>query len=269
MAQAHERTGETSGVAARVDAEKAERRWSFPALPRSRDASGGRAAPRPAAPRPAAPPAPAKNRVPKIAESLSDLDAASEALEKAQRGSRQATLDFLERGMAVRRNADRSDEKRRILEKALAERGLRARASDRSEFTRIVKCAEQRCSLSSALRSIYVAALEHAYARDIEAEDVPEFIKGQGGLNKCAAAHRASRRGNGNGGAARVDVMARAEAAAKDRPSLRMPAVPPDESADVVVLLLVRDRKQAGYWKPVAHKAADERMTRALLPSRR
>ena len=262
MAQAHERTGETSGAVARVGAEKAKRRRNFPSLPRSRDASGGRAAPRPAAP-----PTPAKNRVPKIAESLSDLDAAVDALEKAQRGSRQATLDFLKRCMAVRRNADRSDKKRRILEKALAERGLRARASDRSEFTRIVKGAEQRCSLSSALRSIYVAALEYAYAQDIEAEDIPEFIKGQGGLNKCAAAHRASKRGNG--GAARVDAMARAKEVAKDRRSVRMPAVPPDENADVVVLLLVRDRKQTGYWKPVAHKPADERMTRALLPSGR
>jgi hypothetical protein len=101
---------------------------------------------------------------PTIAESLRDLDGAAEILEQAQVGDRNAALRFLAQCMAVRRNADRHPTKRAVLEKELAKRGLRARSSDRSEFTRIVKYAEQRCSLLSALRSIYVAALEHTYA---------------------------------------------------------------------------------------------------------
>lgn len=212
------------------------------------------------------PAATSKNGVPKIVESLSDLDAAARALEQVKRGSRQATLLFLACCMAVRRNADRNAKKRAILDKALAERGLRARSSDKSEFTRIVKYAERRCSLSSALRSIYVAALEHAYAHDVQAEDVPGFVKDRGGVKKCALAHRASRRGNG--GAARDDVMARARKAAKDAPSVRVAAaVPPGETADMVVLLLARDQERPGHWKRVAHKPADERTVRALLPS--
>ena len=101
---------------------------------------------------------------PTVAESLRDLDAAAEVLEQAQVGDRNAALLFLARCMAVRRNADRHPTKQADLQKALAERDLRARSSDRSKFTLVVKYAEQRCSLSSALRSIYVAALEHAYA---------------------------------------------------------------------------------------------------------
>lgn len=202
--------------------------------------------------------------MPLVAEVLRELDAAAVALEGAQRGSSNVVLQLLSRCMAVRRNADRTPEKRKKLKEALAERGLRARSSDRSEFTLIVKYAEQHCDISSALRSVYVAALEHAHAQKIEAEGIPEFIIAQGGLNKCAAAHRASRRGVT--AAEPDDAVARARKAAQDKPSIRISAVPRNESADFLALLLQRDRKRAGHWKPVAHKPADERMIRALLP---
>ena len=214
----------------------------------------------PALPKPTTP----NRMLPTIALSLRDLDAAAEVLEQAQLGDGNATLLFLARCMAVRRNADGHPTKEANLQKALAERGLRARSSDRSKFTLVVKYAEQRCSLSSALRSIYVAALEHAYAHGVEAAAVPEFVAGQGGLSKCAAAHRASRRGEG--GAPRDDVTARAGELAKDMPAVRMPGVPPDVKADFLVLLLKRDLRQAGHWKPVSYKPADERMIRGLLP---
>jgi hypothetical protein len=213
--------------------------------------------------RQSAPPA-TKVPVPKIAETLSDLDAAAQALEQAERGSRQATLDFLGRCMAVRRNADRNQAKRAILEKELAKRGLRARSSDRSEFTRIVKYAEQRCSLSSARRSIYVAVLEHAYAHAVEAAAVPDFITSEGGVKECVAAYRASRRGNG--GVVRGDAVAHAEEASKGKRSVRVTAIPRGETARFVALLLKRDPKRDGYWMAVGHKPAGERMIRALLP---
>jgi hypothetical protein len=215
---------------------------------------------RPAPPLPTAP----QGKLPNMGDSLRGLDAAAEALGRAQLGDRKAALHFLAYCMAVRLLADRSGEKRRILEEALAKRRLRARSSDRSEFTRIVKYVEQRCSLSSALRSIYVAVLEHAYAHGIEAEAVPDFVDREGGLNKCAAAYRASRRDGG--GAPRDDVMARAREEAKDVPSEPVHAVPPDEKADFVVLLLKRDRKRAGHWKALSYKPADEKTIRGLLP---
>ena len=199
-----------------------------------------------------------------IAESLHDLDAAAEILEQAQLGDRNAALRFLAQCMAVRRNADRHPTEQADLQKALAERGLRARSSDRSKFTLVVKYAEQRCSLSSALRSIYVAALEHAYAHEVEAATVPDFVTGQGGLNKCVSAYRASRRGDG--GAPGDDAEARATQASKGRPSFRVAAIPEGETAPFVALLLKRDPKQDGHWTAVGHKPADERMIRVLLP---
>jgi hypothetical protein len=203
-------------------------------------------------------------KLPKIAESLRGLDAAAEALERAQLGDRKAALLFLAHCMAVRRNADQQPTKQANLQKALAERGLRAGSSDRSKFTLVVKYAEQHCSLSSALRSIYVAVLEHAYAHEVEAAAVPEFVTGRGGLNKCAAAYRASRRGDG--GAPRDDARARATQASKGKPSVRMAAIRRGETATFVALLLKRDPKREGYWMAVGHKPADEKMIRALLP---
>jgi len=199
-----------------------------------------------------------------IALSLRDLDAAAEILEQAQVGDRNAALLFLAQCMAVRRNADRDPTRQANLQKALAERGLRARSSDRSKFTLVVKYAEQRCSLSSALRSIYVAALEHAYAHEVEAAAVPDFVTGQGGLNKCVAAYRASRRGDG--GAPGDAAKARATQASKGSPSFPVAAIPKGETAPFVALLLKRDPKQDGHWTAVGHKPADERMIRALLP---
>ena len=262
MASAHDHAG--NGADAHSAGAPAQRGHIGPARPKAPPAGATRAQ-KPLRSPPALPMPTTPNRMlPTIAFSLRDLDAAAEILEQAQLGDQNATLLFLARCMAVRRNADRHPTKEANLQKALAERGLRARSSDRSKFTLIVKYAERHCSLSSALRSIYVAALEHAYAHAVEAAAVPDFVTGQGGLKKCVAAYRASRRGDG--GAPRDDAKARATRASKGRPSFRVAAIPKGETAPFVALLLKRDPKQDGHWTAVGHKPADERMIRALLP---